>query len=227
MFDGLRLEPYQSLTSTQDYLLELLKANQDIHKLLIRANEQTKGRGTQGREFISNIGGSYQSIAFFDENNNLQKPYSAILFAIALAKELEKKDINVKIKWPNDIYYQDKKLAGILAQYSKKHLIVGIGINVDNQIPDNASRINLELDEVNKLVIAAFLQAYGYFQIDFVLAKEFRAYDYLINKEIEIQSKAGLLRGFVKGLNNNGCLILKNTLAKQYLCSGQIVNILT
>lgn len=223
--DGYRLEPYQSLNSTQDYLLELLKANKDIHKLVIRAYEQSKGKGTQGKQFISNKGGSYQSIAFYDANKSLQKPYSTLYFAISLAKELAKKDINVKIKWPNDIYYQNKKLAGILAQYSKKYLIVGIGLNVNNQIPDNASSINLELDEVNDLVITASLQAYKYFQTDFNLIKEFEAYDYLLTKEIEIQSKTSLLRGFVKGLNNDGCLIVENKQDKYYLCSGHISNI--
>ncbi len=219
--NGYRLEPYQSLASTQDYLLELLKANKDIHKLVIRADEQTKGKGTKGRQFISNKGGSYQSIAFFDKNKNLQKPYATLYFAIALAKELAKKDINVKIKWPNDIYYQDKKLAGILAQYSKKHLILGVGLNVDNPVPKNAINIMLDLAEVNNLVINACLNAYEYFQVDFDLVSEFSAFDYLFNKEIEFKSKTKLLRGFAKGIDNNACLIIDKKAYRQ----GHIANI--
>jgi len=216
-----RLEPFQSLTSTQDYLLALLAANKDIHKLVIRAAEQTKGKGTHGRQFISSKGGSYQSIAFKDKNNNLQKPYASLYFAIALAKELAKKNINVQIKWPNDIYYQDKKLAGILAQYSKNHLIVGIGVNVDNYIPANAIAIDLDLAEVNELVINACLQAYKYFSSDFNLVNEFKAYDYLFNKKIEIKIKDELFCGFAKGIDNNACLILEN----KPFCGGQITNI--
>ncbi len=219
--NGYRLEPYQSLASTQDYLLVLLKANKDIHKLIIRAEEQTKGKGTQGRQFISNKGGSYQSIAFFDKNKNLQKPYATLYFAIALAKELVKKDINVKIKWPNDIYYQDKKLAGILAQYAKKHLIVGIGLNVDNPIPKNAISIKLDLAEVNDLLINACLNAYEYFQADFDLVKNFAAFDYLFNKEIEFHTKTKFLRGLAKGIDNNACLIID----KKAYCQGHITNI--
>ncbi len=219
-----RLEPFQSLASTQDYLLSLLKANKDIHKLVIRADEQTKGKGTQGREFISNKGGSYQSIAFFDKDKILQKPYTSLYFAIALAKELAKHNIDVKIKWPNDIYYQNKKLAGILAQYSNQHLIVGIGVNVDNQIPDNAIAIKLALAGVNELVVNACLQAYEYFGLAFDLVTEFRAFDYLLNKKIEIQIKPNAIRGFAKGIDSNGCLIVDNE-KSNICCRGHISNI--
>lgn len=219
-----RLEHYQSIPSTQELMKQKIRADEDVDRLIIRADEQSKGLGRQGRSFVSKAGGSYQTIAFKDGNNQLQKPYSAILFAISLARQFKMKGLSVKIKWPNDLYYMDKKLGGILAEYIKKHLVVGIGINAQNDLPINAIGLKLELSRINRIVELSSLEAMSLFESNIDLAKLYKPYDYLLDKTIVIKKPNETITAQAKGISQRGCLILQSD--KQIeLCSGHIVDI--
>ena len=105
----------------------------DKKYLLITAEEQTKGRGRSGKNWISQkLGNVYMSFAF---NNNLKNsPISLITGVIVhsiLAKITQSKGFG--LKWPNDILLKNKKIGGILVeneiQGNKIKTIIGIGIN--------------------------------------------------------------------------------------------------
>ena len=219
-----RLEHYQSIPSTQELMKQKIRADEDVDRLIIRADEQSKGLGRQGRSFVSKAGGSYQTIAFKDRNNQLQKPYSAILFAISLARQFKMKGLSVKIKWPNDLYYMDKKLGGILAEYIKKHLVVGIGINAQNDLPTNAIGLKLELSRINRIVEISSLEAMSLFESNIDLAKLYKPYDYLLDKTIVIKKPNETITAQAKGISQLGCLILQDDRQIE-LCSGHIVDI--
>ena len=105
----------------------------DKKYLLITAEEQTKGRGRSGKNWISQkLGNVYMSFAF---NNNLKNsPISLITGVIVhsiLTKITQSKGFG--LKWPNDILLKNKKIGGILVeneiQGNKIKTIIGIGIN--------------------------------------------------------------------------------------------------
>ena len=105
----------------------------DKKYFLITAEEQTKGRGRSGKNWISQkLGNVYMSFAF---NNNLKNsPISLITGVIVnsiLAKITQSKGFG--LKWPNDILLKNKKIGGILVeneiQGNKIKTIIGIGIN--------------------------------------------------------------------------------------------------
>ena len=105
----------------------------DKKYLLITAEEQTKGRGRSGKNWISQkLGNVYMSFAF---NNNLENsPISLIIGTIVhsiLTAVTKSKDFG--LKWPNDILLKNKKIGGILVeneiQGNKIKTIIGIGIN--------------------------------------------------------------------------------------------------
>lgn len=106
---------------------------------ILFADIQTEGVGRYNRKWDSQKGGLYFSI-LFQQVDDLQKFYRfVVLTALAVKEELEEltNDFqNFKIKWPNDIYYKDKKICGILTQTKiqgeKIRLVIGIGINVNN-----------------------------------------------------------------------------------------------
>ncbi len=128
----------EETTSTNTIILDNtngLFSNGDI----LFADTQTHGIGRYNRKWDSGRGGLYFSI-LFQQIDDLQKFYKFIvLIALAVKEELEELTndfIHFKIKWPNDIYYKDKKICGILTQTKIKgeniKLVIGIGINVNN-----------------------------------------------------------------------------------------------
>lgn len=109
--------------------------------LVIVADYQTKGRGRRGREFFSpKDSGLYFSVLLHSDNIHSVEGITAIA-AVSLAKAIDNivfdgKDIS-KIKWVNDIFYQDRKVAGILSEAynciedeESSYIIIGFGINV-------------------------------------------------------------------------------------------------
>ena len=105
----------------------------DKKYLLITAEEQTKGRGRSGKNWISQkLGNVYMSFAF---NNNLKNSPICLITGVIvhsiLAKITQSKSFG--LKWPNDILLKNKKIGGILVeneiQGNKIKTIIGIGIN--------------------------------------------------------------------------------------------------
>ena len=57
--------------------------------------------------------------------------------AVGLAETFPTYGARVGIKWPNDILYKGRKLGGILAEHARGHLLVGVGVNVNNRVPED------------------------------------------------------------------------------------------
>ena len=120
-------------TSTQDIAKKILKKN--FRKSIIRADVQLSGRGRFGRVWYSPAGGLWITIldTGLDIYPNIIAPLAIVLF-LKVQYNLE-----VSIKWPNDVYAYGKKLAGILveaiSEHPKVHYMIGIGINVNNDPP--------------------------------------------------------------------------------------------
>ena len=126
------LSIFEEIGSTNDYLLENSKKN----KISICLTEsQTKGRGRNSKKWQSpkyeNI---YMSISF--STNQDLKFFSSfsLVTALSVQKALTKHKFDTKIKWPNDIYINSKKVGGILIETLNKDknniVVVGIGLNV-------------------------------------------------------------------------------------------------
>ena len=82
------IQTFETLGSTQDEMRSRLEHGESIHGLVIRALEQTSGRGQRARDWISNKGGSYQTLAIQCQVT-LNKPYAAIVVAIGITRVLE------------------------------------------------------------------------------------------------------------------------------------------
>lgn len=110
----------------------------DREKLtVITTNFQTSGRGRQGREWNSPEGKNLLATYCFFVTTNHQVKLSnlAQIAALTVAITLEKLDFSPKIKWPNDIFLSNKKVAGILCETlpidHQILAVVGIGLNVN------------------------------------------------------------------------------------------------
>ena len=130
----------KSTPSTNDFLKDFIRKNKVPEGFTVYTDFQTKGKGQVGNKWNAEKGKNLLfSIIIFPSDIliPLQFIISQII-SIAVVKTLEKYIDNVKIKWPNDIYWNNKKLGGILIENSLqsnfiKYSIIGVGINV-NQI---------------------------------------------------------------------------------------------
>ena len=129
----LKLRKFNILKSTNDTAHQLIKKN--LYKpTMVTSNIQTKGRGTMGKKWISKKGNIFFSIFFEINPKKINFKHYATLNAF-LVKKIISKYINkkIKIKWPNDLLIEKKKICGILQEvisFKKKNfLIVGVGIN--------------------------------------------------------------------------------------------------
>ena len=124
---------YKSVTSTNDVAIK--KIRQGFLSGIIISKKQTKGRGRYGNKWISIKNNLFMSVFFnLNKNKSLKNLTSSTCKIVqkSLLKIIKKK---IKIKKPNDLLINEKKLCGILQETifykSKKFAIVGIGINVD------------------------------------------------------------------------------------------------
>ena len=135
--NGEKVYFFDELTSTMDLANELIKQNKNG---VIVAKKQTEGRGRYGRKWYSEEGGLYFS--FIEKNGENEFLSETVSFSIV--KTLLEYGINCKIKFPNDIIYKSKKIAGILIEKKEEIYIIGIGINVNNYINEEINGISMK-----------------------------------------------------------------------------------
>ena len=139
---GQKIIHYDSVTSTNDILKEEPFADED-EGIVVRAAEQTKGRGRHGNNWYSAKGlGLYFSVLLRPRIDPALLGLLSLFPAIAVARALI--DLcreRAFVKWPNDVLMCGRKVAGILCEAKSqgggiKSLIIGIGVNLYHTIED-------------------------------------------------------------------------------------------
>ena len=148
--------------STQADLAESVHSNSAIDGEVLIANYQSAGRGRLDREFIA----APSSALLFSLYKKVKRPraewnFLALLTALSITEALTSIDANqeIKVKWPNDILLNEKKIAGLLSQATEYGVIIGVGLNVsmqDHELPvQTATSLILEgFKEVDRNKIA-------------------------------------------------------------------------
>lgn len=129
---------FKSIDSTNNWL----KSNKETWKnpfFTIYADEQTQGRGRKGRSWNSQPGKDLL-FSFVLPSNNIPLPFLSLIAGFSLTKTLKsllpKNSSEIWIKYPNDIYWKEKKLSGILSEavdLKTSTAIIGIGLNVNSR----------------------------------------------------------------------------------------------
>jgi BirA family biotin operon repressor/biotin-[acetyl-CoA-carboxylase] ligase len=129
---GWQLRQFDELDSTNDWVLRHRGELSD--RTVVRAILQTRGRGRQGRSWLSDGRRSLTFSALHD-TSGIPVPNAAQAAALALARLLAKEGVRAALKWPNDVLLGGCKVAGILAESVENRLVLGVGINL-SQSPD-------------------------------------------------------------------------------------------
>lgn len=142
-------------SSTEDYIRKLYKKQAKTRENLAVVSEvQTKGRGTKGRSFSSLKGGAYLSVLTFYDNFSASDAFKINQkISVAVVKTLLAFSVSAKIKWPNDIYVNDKKICGMLINNSFSdgkvdYTITGIGVDVNNEIPEELKDVAVSVKQI-------------------------------------------------------------------------------
>ena len=140
----------EEVDSTNEYC----KRQDSGEDMIVVAKRQSAGRGTKGRSFDSVEGGLYVSIMRHHENFEAKNAFKIMVNScVAVCKTLEKFGVKPQIRWANDVLAGDKKICGTLIEntFSGGNIsrsIVGIGINVNNQIPQYLRHIAGSISEI-------------------------------------------------------------------------------
>ena len=135
-----KIEVYDSVESTQTIAKQSLVDNQ--YTMLILSDEQTKGRGRFNRNWSSSKGKGLWMSGVLRPNVSFAMIPKFLFIALGIRDAIQafSKD-KVEIKWPNDIYINDKKVCGFLTEMvanadAVEAIICGIGINLNHQEED-------------------------------------------------------------------------------------------
>ncbi|MFX1511486.1 MAG: biotin--[acetyl-CoA-carboxylase] ligase [Promethearchaeota archaeon] len=126
---------YSEVNSTNDIAMELAEQGTDEGTVIV-ADTQTKGRGRAGRTWVSPVGGLWFTIILRPEIQPVYAHQITFVASVAVATAIENyRSLQVRIKWPNDILLEEKKVGGILLEVitsgrNVEYLLVGIGLNL-------------------------------------------------------------------------------------------------
>lgn len=229
--------------TTIDSTNEEAKRRAETHQLqnfdIIISNEQSTGKGRNNKDWHSPLGNLYFSIYLNNEEVNKINNRAYIFNVIAILSmhlaisKLLTKDLllALKIKWPNDLLFNNKKICGILSKISQnnsgekskeKFMIIGIGVNINNHPPDellnNFKATNLQEIGVNtnniallELFLDRFFTTYQKWQNfgEDLIRQQWLQYAHNLNQEITLSLEQEIYRGIFTGIDQDFNLMLQ------------------
>lgn len=212
--------------STNQYLLDRITELQSGDACV--AEYQQAGRGRRGRQWISPFGANlYLSMFWRLDQGPAAAMGLSLVIGIVMAEVL--KDLgaqDVRVKWPNDLYLNDRKLAGILVELTGKtgdaaQLVIGAGINLAmretnanaiNQgwINLQEAGINIDRNELAATLLNELRQSLRQFEIDGLapFIARWRALDNFIDRPVKLLIGEQQIFGLARGIDQQGALLL-------------------
>ena len=173
---------FNSLASTQNYLVEALKNQKVSPPICVLAKEQTAGVGSRNNAWEGGEGNLFFSFAVNLEAlpKDLPLRSASIYFSFIMREVLVKYDKEVWLKWPNDLYQKSEKIGGTITKKVDNILICGMGINLQkNSNSFKALNLNVEPIFLFKEYLLAlekypsWKQVFSQYKIEFKRSREF------------------------------------------------------
>jgi BirA family biotin operon repressor/biotin-[acetyl-CoA-carboxylase] ligase len=239
---GQPLRLFESVGSTNDVAGEWARAGAP-HGAVVRAGEQSAGRGRQGRVWQSPQGlGLYMSLILRPALEMSSVPQLTMVAALAAARTIEKQTgLSTGTKWPNDIVLRGRKIGGILSEaYGRERtefVIVGMGINVNFRAPDlpptpkiPASSLLIETgqewspDTIGSAWLAEMEEMYGNYtdgQWD-ALREELMARDMLLGHTVLVETLTESYSGIAECIDHDGVLRVRTPEGLRRVVAGDV-----
>ena len=238
------IEIHPSLDSTNAELLRHVMADPSGKHyrapLLCLAEEQTGGRGRRGRHWHSPAGANlYWSLLWRFPQQPAQLPGLSVLTALGTAWALRELGVtDVGLKWPNDVLWRDRKLAGILLECSASAdstaMVAGIGLNVAMPAATPIDQAWTDLQQIlqrtvsrNTLAAALLNQIVPLYQQ--VAAQHWpdlpalwAEYDRYAGQQVQLYTPHHTVHGRVQGIDQHGALLLADDQGVHTFSSGEV-----
>lgn len=234
------IEVLNVIGSTNQYLKDQTISLNNAHTCLAEA--QTAGKGRHGRKWVS----PYAASLYLSMHWSFAGGYSvlgglSLAVGVAIVDALNQCGVNgIQLKWPNDIYAQGKKLAGVLIEVegqigSECQAIIGIGINV--ALPTNIEEIGqpwIDLSQLSEPVIDRNLLAGTLIReltksmtlfencgLEPFISK-WRTLDIYANQPVKLLIGEKAISGISRGIDANGAFLLETELGVKAYHGGEI-----
>ena len=227
---GQTIHFFQQLDSTNQTAMELALGGSPEGTTVI-AEEQLRGRGRGNRIWHSPAGvGIYCSIILYPTLPPAKAQVMTLMTAVAITKAVvQETSLKPRIKWPNDILVNNKKVAGILLESKVssdqiEHAVIGFGINVNHTLADlpsepmfEASSLRLELSEPVERgaliagILAELEGAYERLQQDdlVMILEQWRHFSATLGQPIRVWQQGKVTEGNAVDINEEGGLVVK------------------
>jgi BirA family biotin operon repressor/biotin-[acetyl-CoA-carboxylase] ligase len=224
-----RLEVYPVLDSTNACLLVQARAGCPGGAVCL-AEQQTAGRGRQGRGWLTPFGASL-ALSLLWRFQARPEALSGLSLAagIAVARAVESEGVReVGLKWPNDVLWRGRKLGGILLESGvtagSAHVVAGIGLNValpreaaaviDQPWVDLREILGMERVSRNRLAASLIGELFGIFaefgRGGFAdLAAEWARFDQVTGRRVTLRLANTFVAGIARGVDATGALLLE------------------
>jgi BirA family biotin operon repressor/biotin-[acetyl-CoA-carboxylase] ligase len=232
---------FSYIDSTSQYLIKHHKKLPS--NSIVLAEAQSAGRGRRGKSWTSSFAGCL-AISFYHQFNLASNQLSglSLVTGLAIVKALETLGVNAQIKWPNDIYVNKQKLAGILidivnSNKQQSKVVTGIGLNInipstikqqiDQPIIDLVSidkKYQTERNKISAVIIHTLNDYYQHFNqygLNYFLS-QWQQYDLLYEQPIIVDQHNEKTKGIAKGINQHGALKVSINGQISILYSGEV-----
>ncbi|WP_047545380.1 biotin--[acetyl-CoA-carboxylase] ligase [Psychroserpens sp. Hel_I_66] len=215
-----------AIDSTNTFLRQLSSKEALVDYTVVLAEKQTNGRGQMGTKWSSQSGKNLMASVFVDVSFlNIEHSFGiSMAISLSISQVLKDHQIkNIKVKWPNDILAEQKKISGILIENVIKNnnlqaSIIGFGLNINQQFFDelpNATSMKIlsgrtySKEEIVKQIITKF-KVY----IEMLKTNKFTDLKKIYENELFRKDKPStfedieghLFTGYIKGISNTGHL---------------------
>ncbi|MGF1703764.1 bifunctional biotin--[acetyl-CoA-carboxylase] ligase/biotin operon repressor BirA [Photobacterium makurazakiensis] len=216
------------IDSTNQYLLD--KVGQLPSGATCIAEYQQAGRGRRGRQWFSPFGSNlYLSMYWRLDAGMAAAMGLSLVVGVAIAETLESLGAEgIRVKWPNDLYHYDKKMAGILIEMTGQageaaHLVIGMGLNIAmpeqegagiDQAWTNLSQACHTLPDRNILAATLIhrlqltLAEYEVLGLD-GFTERWNRLDNFLDRPVKLLIGERVVEGIARGINNQGALLLE------------------
>jgi BirA family biotin operon repressor/biotin-[acetyl-CoA-carboxylase] ligase len=226
MIFGREIHQFQEVSSTNDIARTLAMGGAQEGEVVL-ADRQVKGRGRRGKSWISPEGGIWFSIILKPEREEAHT--LTFLAAVSINRVLNNLGLTARIKWPNDILIEDRKLCGILTETTSEgnrleYAIVGVGINANidgDSFPEDLQgsvtslRYELGRDVEKEKILESIL---GELERDYnklksggfqPILEEWKDNNCVLGAHVKVQGSGEEYEGLALDVDDDGALIIK------------------
>jgi BirA family transcriptional regulator, biotin operon repressor / biotin---[acetyl-CoA-carboxylase] ligase len=234
---------YKEVGSTQDLAISLVKKKlENVHGTVIIAERQRNGKGRIDRKWISPKGGVWLSVILKPKIKAAQATLLPIVAALAVCDTINQKtNLNSKIKWPNDIVIEGRKVSGTLADISIdneniEYVVIGIGINanvnvskiiryVSNNICPKPGTLkitslkkelsgkNVNITDLTQMLLEKLEYYYTQLEKNFArsIMQKFRERSETLNNLVFVEQQNESFEGTAIDIDSDGALLVKKS----------------